>query len=284
MHRWQIGVRIGLLFMIGGLAVCFVQSGEEPRYGGHGLTYWLEANSYKEGVSRADAQHALRQIGTNALPFLMRDLAARPGNWELKLSAVKRFMGLAVVDQHRAKAAHAALAFQTLGEQAAPSIGSLNEMFYSSAIVDRYFPAAALAGIGAPALPVFMTALTNKNPPVQVAAIQAYGSLGTNGRRAAPALIQTLADGDWGVRQEAASLLGLSGIDPEVAVPALITSLSDSNRFVRSMAGYSLINLGQKAVPYLNAALESDNRLIRTGASNALTGIPTEFKHDLEAP
>ncbi|HUR47834.1 MAG TPA: HEAT repeat domain-containing protein [Candidatus Saccharimonadales bacterium] len=284
MRRWQLAFRISFLFVVGGLAACFVSSSAEPSYKGHRLSYWLEANTYKAGVSRHEAQEALRHIGTNALPFLLRDLAAQPGRWEMRVTGLKRMIGLGTEDKSRARAAHAALAFETLGERAAPSIADLNAMLYSPTNLDRYFPAAALAGIGAPALPVFLAALTNRNPNVQVAVIQAFGALGTNGSIAAPVLIQTLSDQDWGVRQAAASLLGLSGIDPRVVVPALINTLADSNRFVRSMAGYSLINLGQKAVPYLNQALESDNRFVRSGASNALTGIPTEFKHDLEAP
>jgi HEAT repeat protein len=43
------------------------------------------------------------------------------------------------------------------------------------------------------------------------------------------------------------------------------------------MAGFSLINLGAKAIPALQDALTSTNELIRRGAATALQGIPTEF-------
>jgi hypothetical protein len=38
--------------------------GAEPTYGGHSLSYWLEAES-------VDTKHAVRAIGSNAIPLLV---------------------------------------------------------------------------------------------------------------------------------------------------------------------------------------------------------------------
>jgi HEAT repeat protein len=284
MRSWQLWVLISLFLCLTGIAWYFVRKEAEPTYRERPLSYWLEANSYMPGVAREEAQGALRSIGTNAIPFLLKYMTARPGPWNSRLQALKRRVGLPVEDKIRNRAGYSAYAFEALGEQAQGAIRDLDVMLHSAPKMDLYFPASALAAIGRPALPTFISALTNQNPSVQIAVIQAFDSLGTNKGLAAPALLQTLRDPDLGVRQATASLLGLSGISADLVVPALISTLSDSNRYVRSMAGYSLINLGPKAIPALENALSSTNELIRRGAATALQGIPTEFKHDLETP
>ena len=284
MRSWQFCILIGLCVLMAGVTGYFFQRQLEPTYQGRPLSYWLEANSYKPGVAREEAQEALRQIGTNAIPFLLKYMRPRAGPGNRMIQSVRRSVGLTTEDKIRSRAGHSAYAFQALGEQAEGAISELDQMLHSPKDPEPNFPALALAGIGKPALPVFLSALTNRNPAVQLPAIQAFDSLGTNRSLAAPCLLQTLRDPDMRVRQATASVLGLSGISPDIAVPALITTLSDTNRYVRSMAGFSLINLGAKAIPALQDALTSTNELIRKGASTALQGIPTEFKHDLETP
>jgi hypothetical protein len=285
MRSWQIFILVGFCIFLTGIMSYFFQTRAfEPEYKSRRLSYWLEANSYKPGVGREEAQEALRIMGTNAVPFLLKYIMARPGAWERTVRNVKSKIGLHAEDRLRNRAAYAAYAFEALGEQAEGAISHLDAMLHSPTDLDRYFPALALAGIGKPALPVFISALTNRNPSVQLAVIQAFDSLGTNRSFAAASLLQTLRDPDMRVRQATASVLGLSGISPTLVVPALINTLSDSNRYVRSMAGFSLINLGAKAIPSLQDALTSTNVLIRKGAATALQGIPTEFKHDMETP
>jgi hypothetical protein len=284
MRSWQLWILIALSVVLAGIIGYHFQTGLEPNYKARSLSYWLEANSYKPGVSREEARTALRTIGSNAIPFLLKYMTARPGNWDLKIRDVKRRIGLQAEDKIRNRAGYSAFAFETLGEQAEGAIPQLDAMLHSPTELDRYFPALALAGIGKPALPLFLSALTNRNPSVQLAVIQAFDSLGTNRSSATPALLHTLTDPDMRVRQATASVLGLSGIPPALAVPALVSTLADSNRYVRSMAGFSLINLGAKAIPALQDALTSTNELIRRGAATALQGIPTEFKHDMETP
>src|SRR5215212_4405899 len=98
MRSWQLCILVGLPMLVTGIAAFVVQRQLEPHYNGRSLSYWLEANSYKPEVAREEAQEALRAMGTNAVPFLLKYMTARPGTWESKIRDVKRKIGLPAED------------------------------------------------------------------------------------------------------------------------------------------------------------------------------------------
>ena len=59
MRSWQIFILIGFCMFLAGIVGYFFPMQPEPRYKGGNLSYWLEANSYKPGVAREEAQEAL---------------------------------------------------------------------------------------------------------------------------------------------------------------------------------------------------------------------------------
>jgi hypothetical protein len=55
-----------------------VQGPREPEYGGKPLTHWLRQLAFgPEGRPRAEAEGAVRAIGTNVIPYLLHELAVR---------------------------------------------------------------------------------------------------------------------------------------------------------------------------------------------------------------
>src|SRR5262245_12996976 len=72
---------------------------KEPEYQGKTLTEWLDI--YEGGVigyikdpERQEAADALRNIGTNALPWLIKWISNESPNWRRKLSALTKLTNL----------------------------------------------------------------------------------------------------------------------------------------------------------------------------------------------
>jgi serine/threonine protein kinase/capsular polysaccharide biosynthesis protein len=120
----------------------------QPIYEGRELHNWLADVDYGPD-SQARAQHAIAQMGTNLIPFLLVDLGN--GN-PLKVKYERQ-------DSRSAdeRARHAAWAFDALGAAAKPAIPQLEQLLEKT---PGYVPS-ALAGIGRDALPTLLKALTN---------------------------------------------------------------------------------------------------------------------------
>jgi len=101
----------------------------EPRYQGRPLSTWLgefEWNS-ERGLPCEPATEAVRQIGTNALPFLMRWYSYEPAPWREKLSAAE--------------------ALGEFGAAARSAIPALARMQAERDLADKYTAERAIAGI-----------------------------------------------------------------------------------------------------------------------------------------
>jgi len=134
-HRLFI-IIVGVLAVV--ILVLLVWPSErEPEYNGVTLSAWLlrcsTANNQAESFAAVDA---IRHIGTNAMPFLIRWIQYEPG-WKDSLS--KKILGWPLVGnrfavqkliwnmtQHRADAA--VNGFKILGSQASPALPELQRM------------------------------------------------------------------------------------------------------------------------------------------------------------
>ena len=81
--------RVGLFVVLGLVAVAigfFALRPREPVYQGKRLSEWL-ADFNRAGRGQIDqaAERAIRQIGTNALPFLLTDLSTLDSPYKLAL-------------------------------------------------------------------------------------------------------------------------------------------------------------------------------------------------------
>ncbi len=83
----RIGILAGMVFLVAALIFAATRS-REPVYQGKKLSEWLEEGSSQEEFSyrfSAETRFAVRQIGTNALPFLLDTLRSQDSQVKLKL-------------------------------------------------------------------------------------------------------------------------------------------------------------------------------------------------------
>jgi ribosomal protein L7/L12 len=249
----------------------------EPQYQGRRVSAWVRDLQGKSAADREKAEAALRQIGTNALPVLRRQL-------HLQDSALKLALVRFVWRQDRVRLrvmlargwnVRAALACGILGPGAQPLIPDLLELSKRD-FVGFEVAVSALSQIGEAAIPQLKVALTHRNASVRQAAARALGAIGPKARDAVPTLIQSLHDADSQVRLNASAALGAIGVGSPEVVGALAAALGDSNSDVRDNVVDALGQLGlqaKAAVPALLKMLSDPEELVRIDSSNALETI-----------
>ena len=266
----KLRVRIALLLLLlTGLAVgaYFTFRSTEPEFEGKRLSEWLRELEALPDVASSnwnEASRAVRQIGTNAIPALLKMLEVTDSKWKLQTvdwlqetMSVDLTETLANVHNRRAL-----LGFRLLGHSAAPAVPRLEALVAKS---NPQIASQALAALGemggSEILPALLKALTNGGPVVRAQAATALGSLRSRAGAAVPALVQATHEGDVGLRASAARALGEIGLDPDAVVPRLTESLADTNSFVRSSAALGLSAFGTRAEAALPAiqALPRDN-------------------------
>jgi len=231
----------------------------EPQYGGKPLTKWLQI--YKkadEGTSdERQAAAAVRTIGTNALPHLVKWVAS--GHLDEQFKAEN--------------------GFQILGPAAGSAVPALGKMLASTNQVISLMAGQCLGHIGAPALPELLAGLTNRHFRVGTAAALAIVDLGTNASPAVPMLLRHLEHPNHFYRERAADALGKLHIEPQTVVPALIRLLQDNSKAARYFAISGLENfqaLARPAVPAITVILTDPDEGLRAAGTNALRKIAPE--------
>jgi hypothetical protein len=183
----------GFLFFA---VLCLTVGGSDdgPRYEGKSLKIWLRvyADSYESGheESGKNAVSAIRAIGTNALPTLLKMVAHEAPKWNYSVLSLsthgpRRFTDwweqrLAVYEQQRLLAVYG---FGVLSTNAGPAIPELVRLLdhnnFSELMVG---PKGALIAIGAPAFPdLLRTAADTRSPEKRRSgALYALAYAGTN--------------------------------------------------------------------------------------------------------
>src|SRR4051812_47188734 len=95
---------IGAVLLLAVLVAIVWPGEKEPEYQGKKLSYWLEITTHEEYV---EAREAVRQIGTNALPLLLKWIRYSP--WYEKKAVTT------VLKQLPPGARHSAIVEQLLG-------------------------------------------------------------------------------------------------------------------------------------------------------------------------
>lgn len=178
---------------------------DEPSYGGKPLGDWLLAQDNGDMFSK-EAQDALRHMGTNALPALLRRLAYKQPPFNLPAPEIN----------------HDALkAFILLAEEAKPAIPQLMSLMDTPDGDTALFSMMAAVGTGADAVPCLIKGLTNHFADVRGEAASylgnEFGAQFLQQRRAAlPFLVNLLTDTNESVRMNATH--ALRNIDPQTAL------------------------------------------------------------------
>lgn len=269
----------------------------EPSYQGKRLSWWVV--QYEQNpAGREEAQRAIAQIGTNALPTLLQWINYEEPPWRTKL--VDRFdpggrppRRITVFLRHvamggagrRARAANEG--FMALGTKAHPAIIELATLMGStrSTFVSRN-AMYALANIPGDKVLMVAAGLKSNDSTTRTRAAQCIGFFAEHGSGfeemdatwALYPLVRALRDADPTVAAAAATSLGKPAFQnyADVTLPALTAALTNANPDVRRSAADSL-GLSWEPPPDTLRALErtlSDESLaVRCSATDALHAI-----------
>lgn len=241
------------------LAALSVMFPREPTYHGRRLSAWLREleHGWPQITERnAPAREAVRHLGTNAVPHLLKMLRAQDPPWKTEVIGwlqdkcnIDWSFSLANVQWHRAT-----IGFDVLGRAAEPAIPELRAMIAEADDDISLRAMGALRCIGGPqTLPFFLDALDSTNLMVRGEAIAALGSFRSRGGEAVPRLVKDLESNETILRGQAARALGEIAMDADAAVPALTRCLSDGTVGVKAAAALSLGSFGTDAIAALPA-------------------------------
>jgi len=240
--RVHIAVAVLLAVLVSVIAWQVVHASRErqPVYGGKSLTLWLRtyAPSSSSGLHSREwneADEAVRHLGTNCIPILLRMIRQKDSPAKLWLVAFAQKHGL-TKRIHFVPAAvrnvEASRAFIALGDKAKDAVPALVKMSDEdlsaesrSAIED------ALAWIGPaakPAIRLLLRSAASSDPGVRANALWALGEIRAEPELCVPVLIDALTNSVGWVRVSAAHALGMFGPQAWSAVPSLsqLTNIS----------------------------------------------------------
>jgi len=242
------------------LAWWFLRS-PEPAYNGKSLTAWAQqyrSNKWRGGGGPAarEAEVAIRQIGTNAIPFFLNLIQVRDSALKKKLREVvprKWHAGLHINDTSgdiRRIGAHGLAALGTNAPAAVP-------------------PLIEIAG-------------HHPDEDARYIAVFALRTLGSAAEPAIPFLIRCLTNEVRIIRDDAALGLGAMQLQPDVVVPALLRYLDS----VQTRSGWEVTDAigalfmfgtnARTAVPMMIKLLDHPDSSVRAEVTNLLPGIDAE--------
>ena len=207
---------------------------EEPRYNGQPLSYWL--GLYQQYVyeyqspEAATARQAVLNVGTNALPILLRWIEYEPPAWREKLvrylptrvsgnQKIRNWAG-GTAKQH---ARLAGIGFGILKTNALPAVPTLTALMNdSSAPGKRSRAILALAAMGEPAIPTLRAALQRGSRTIQTGIVYPFplvtSEYGTN--RSVPYLVEVRNDWDVLVYADPTNVIRLTAPSAQTNAPA----------------------------------------------------------------
>ncbi len=199
---------------------------DDPQSNGHPLSYWIEtygAQWYDTDTGIAsdtpeleDATNAISQLGTNALPLLLKWLPYDSPFWARPLHWIPSALGgeklVARVEQNTiVRGAMASACFRLLGTNAEPAIPALTVMMRDTSrpiVATRAI--FALGSIGKPTFPLLTQALSDIHQPERehiINAIAVYMPRAVGTSACLPSLLAGLTDSDPSVRRRATNAL-----------------------------------------------------------------------------
>ena len=278
----------------------------EPSYSGKPLSFWVvqlcPMNPSSPG--KPEAEKAIRHIGTNAIPYLLKWVSYEEpelrGIRQTVINAKDQFPITlrkripSSVDNwvsdvwNYGKNGGAPEAFAILGTVATPAIPDLERLLQDTTKTNTCRMALySLAAISTNSIPLVATRLTDPDAQQRIWAMEAvycFPTLRTNAQPLVPLLVHCLSHPDKSVRRRAAYTLGcIADTDrtqSAYVVPALTNSLRASVDSVeRAGAIRALGRHGEQAlaaVPLLLQETTDLDKSVRSAATNALLKIAPE--------
>jgi hypothetical protein len=278
-----------------GLAVCavlvvlvFALIPREPKYEGRTLSEWIRDSAPRRSPDpeTTKAIEAVRHIGTNGLPWLVKWIGAKePPDWQLNLTTASRLPGwvrlrllpsLFGINSYYGHRRTAFDGFLVLGPSASPAVPDLLKIISSS---PNGSPASgALDSIGLAGVPAALNVLTNSANSFELRLASAIWINHTDPKAENKTVIQVMAQC---LREKisspvAAAICASRRAEPDLVVPTLTTWLTNSNPDIRWSSAHWLSQYGQvatSAVPALVITLKDTDPVVRQAAEDALFEI-----------
>jgi hypothetical protein len=286
-NRIKVGWLVVVAATAGAWLLFFATRSNEPTRDGRPLSYWLERLWHSDERVQLEAEGAIRSMGTNAVPHLIRMLPEREASWKQKYNY--RIQGLFGNDWYRARrfflggrshlAARGLRAIGPAAKQAVPFLiqNMTNYPLSASAASEYQY---ALVFIGADSVFPLTQALSH---PDEALRTFAWGALSlcdnTNLMLAVPELTELAKSKDEETRAESIRVLGLISDDVR-ATSALVEFLKDSSDAVRHWAAQGLAYHGanaKSALPALLELLKDKSTNVQAAVRYAITAIDTNL-------
>ena len=272
--RVQAALAVLLVTIAGVIAWHLLRPQErQPVYQGKGLRAWLreyagwDVGPEEWAQAKARAEHAVRQIGTNAIPPLLRMVQkmesprmARLIDWWDQHFANRNRLPAWIrhpawyKNQARYLNMEGEIGFKILGsdvQQAAPELISIYESTLSmdsvTSMNSRIAVIRSLINIGPAATPYFLRWAGSTNEEKRLTAVHALSQIHSQPSDVVPVLVEFLSYTNPLVRTEVAEGLGNFGTNAQQALPALVSLLSDRNSLVRRVATNALKQIDPEA-------------------------------------
>jgi hypothetical protein len=257
----------------------------EPSYQGRTLSDWVEMVGPSSRWKDSDEEvRAVRAIGTNCLPTILRWIRYQPSKLGKKMAAVMERLPVGAepssVSIAEERADCAVTVFHILGPRAHAAIPELSRLALTAPDEIRASRCMnALTHLGPEALPAALALVTNGPSHTRYWAMLTLYDFGTNAAAAVSILVQCLDDSDRYIANGAEDTLAGFGSLRTLVVQSLtdaMPSLSASARvravkiIVRSKAPAS------DAMPALQRLLIDPKFEVRNEATNALLKIAPE--------
>ncbi len=264
MRKWAWSLTVVAILTSSGFVV-YRQFSLEPSSHGKRLSTWvLKTPLDAANTTNMDAVVALRDIGTNAVPYLLALLKYRNSWLATRLwQASDRVPSIRWDLMSDFERCHRAMqALSILEHDACPALPELRKLLI---VIDQNYTgglthpqeeaAAVLAHIRPEGIAILVQATTNKDQWVQKSAIQALGG----NPPAEPGVVASLtrclkSENPDVVRLSAAWALGMLQAEPEIAVPALREALNDDSTVVQPAVAHSLSKFGAVVAPSFDRA------------------------------
>jgi len=214
-----------------------------PVYHGKRLSEWLKDRDRKA------ATEAIRQIGTNAVPRLLKEAAAHDSFVKALAAHLLRQQSLVkwhfeTSSDHQANALRGFRALGTTGAVAlAQGLTNSNKWIRHGCVGQSEMAKEYREILFEPML----NSLKDPEPMVRARAANALGMLGQQPDKVVPALIELLSDKDEWVQCMAAVGLDLYGAPAKPAVPALLRSLTNSSSRFLSFGTHAVKKIDPQA-------------------------------------
>jgi HEAT repeat protein len=255
--RWRVIIIIFASTALVAGAAWQVMRPREPVFEGKPLSFWLKGydpiQRTEPGEQKAD--EVVGEIGTNAIPTLLRMLSTGDPPFIVKLKALARrqhfitFRRRAAANQHF----QAVKAFQRLGPSAKTAVPALIEIYEQNiSAVSQIETARALGSIGPPAgaaVPALLRGMTNVDANVRRETAFVLSQIRAEPALVVPVLTNSLHDPVPAVRTAAINALGMFGKDAKSAAPSLLPLLNDPDSFTRHETARILKLIDPRAAP-----------------------------------